>query len=371
MGTITTANPLLFNAASLPAGWDAARFFSLMEAAFSEAFTAHSARVLERRCIFAGQVAELRIIGHKLAEHIVPAISHLVRSDREAAPRLKIDFWHESETGVSCPFNFIDIPEPDYPPWRNGQYGFTIGAPDDRFIGRRRLQMFMWLDRETQHIIGWANNGEEFSALERANPVRFPLSLWHSDRGAEVIHAGLVAKNGFGILLGGKGGAGKTTTALACLFSGFEYLGDDYIGLQGSDDGSFIGHSLYSSAWLPKDNLFRFPALVPHAKRGDYAGRERYLVFLHPLFPGQCASSAPIRALILPRVASAPLARLRPAKNSEALLALAPTSIINLPSSGSRALRNLASLVERVPCFWLELGSDLKAIPRCLEEVIS
>jgi hypothetical protein len=346
------------------------RIFELMESAFDEALGAGSAPVSERRCVFAGKEAELRIVGYELAKHVLPAFAHLLREEREVPARLKIDFWHESETAVPCPIDFIDMSDPDYPAWKNGQSGFTIGSPGDRFIGRRRLQMLMWLDRETERIIGWAKNGALFSALERANPVRFPLSVWHSDQGAEVIHAGLVSKNGHGILLGGKGGAGKTTTALACLYAGFQYLGDDYIGLQAAGDQSFMGHSLYSSAWLPKDNLARFPALVPHAERGDYAGRERHLVFLHALFPGRFASCAAIRTLVLPRVTSTSHSRLRPAKKSEALLALAPTSIINLPSSGSAALRNLASLVERVPCYWLELGSDLEWIPRCLEEAI-
>jgi hypothetical protein len=367
---MTLAAPLTFRASTLPAGWDPARIFKLMESAFDEASTTGSAQVLERRCVFAGEQAELRIVGHELGKHILPAFAHLLQEERELPARLKIDFWHQSETGVPCPIDRIDIPDPDYPAWKKGEYGFTIGSPADRFMGRRRLQMFMWLDRETQRIIGWAKNGAEFSALERANPVRFPLSVWHSDQGAEVIHAGLVSKNGHGILLGGKGGVGKTTTALACLYAGFEYLGDDYIGLQAADHDAFIGHSLYSSAWLPKDNLVRFPALVAHANRGEYAGRERHLIFLHTLFSGRFASCAAIRTLVLPRITSASAARLRPAKKSEALLRLAPTSMINLPSSGAGVLWNLASLVERVPCYWLELGSDLESVPRCLEEAI-
>ena len=363
--------PLRFSATSLPASLKAAQMFELMESAFDSALTAGTALVTERSCVLAGQPARLRIIGRRLAEQIFPAISHLVREDSEPRGRLKIDLWDESETGVSCPLSSIDNREPDAPGWKNRQYGITIGSPDERFIGRRRFQVFMWMDRWSQHIIGWAQNAAEFSALERANPVRFPLFLWHSDQGAEVIHAGLVSKNGCGILLGGKGGVGKTTTALACLDSGFDYLGDDYIGLQASGNGSFAGHSLYSSAWLPEDNLSRFPALIPHTEPGEDSGRKRYLVFLHTLLPGRLASNAPIRALVLPRVSGASFCRLCPATKGEALLALAPTSIINLPNSGPRALKNFASLVEGVPCYWLELGSNLETIPRCLEQLIS
>ena len=364
-------NPLRFSATSLPAGLKPARMFELMKFAFDSALTAGTALAAERGCVLAGQPARLRIIGRRLAGQILPALDHLVQEDSGPRARLKIDLWDESETAIACPIRFIDEREPDSPEWRKRQYGITIGSPAERFIGRRRFHMFMCIDRWSQHIIGWAQEAAEFSALERANPVRFPLFLWHSDQGAEVIHAGLVARNGFGILLGGKGGAGKTTTALACLFSGFDYLGDDYVGLQASDDGSFVGHSLYSSAWLAKNNLHRFPGLVAHAEPDEYGGSERFLVFLHTLFSGQLASNARIRVLVLPRVAGGLFCGLRPATKGEALLALAPTSIVNLPNSGPRALQKFASLVESIPCYWLELGAKLETVPRCLEELIS
>jgi hypothetical protein len=345
--------------------------FELMKSAFDSALTTDTALLSEQRCVFGGQPTQLRIIGRRLAGQILPALTHLMREDLDRHAQLKIDLWDESEAAVSCPVRFIDNREPHSPDWKNRQYGITIGSPDERFIGRRRFQTFMWMDRSFQHIIGWVQDAAELSALERANPVRFPLFLWHSDQGTEVIHAGLISKNGRGILLGGRGGAGKTTTALACLYSGFDYLGDDYIGLEASGAESLIGHSLYSSAWLPKDNLHRFPGFVAHAEPDEYGASERYLVFVHTLFPNQLASSAPIRVLVLPRVTGASFCRLRPATKGEALLALAPTSIVNLPNSGSRTLQKLANLLERVPCYWLELGSDLENIPRCLEEVIS
>jgi len=371
IGENGTVNTLRFPFTRLPTGFDGAGMFQLMESALDEALTINSKQVLQYRCVFGGHAARLRIIGHKLAEDTLPALRHLVRDDTEPATRLKIDLWHESETAVSCPIDFIDIQDPDFPGWKTGRLGITIGSPSERFVGRRRHRTLMWMDRQTQHVIGWVKNSAKYSPLEQANPLRFPLFLWHCDQSVEVIHAGLVSKNGCGILLGGKGGVGKTTTALASLHCGFDYLGDDYIGMQALDNGSFVGHSLYSSAWLPREILRMFPAPVPHVEYEEYAGRQRYLIFLHTLFPGRLPLSAPIRALVLPRVTGKPRSRLYPATKPEALLTLAPSSLINLPNSGTQALRNLARLVEQVPCYWLDSGTDLEAVSRCLETVLS
>jgi hypothetical protein len=371
MNAKRAVNSLRFPSICLPAGVDGSWIFEVMRSAFEEARKDHPGRILEYHCVFLGRIGRLRIIGHKLAEDTLAALGHLIREEAEPETWLKIDLWHESETQVSCPVGFIDAQKLDIPGWKEGQCGITVGCPNERFVGRRRFRTLMWMDRHTQHVIGWIKNSAEYSPLERANPVRFPLFLWHCDQRAEVIHAGLVSKNGKGILLGGKGGVGKTTTALACLYSGFDYLGDDYIGMQALDDGSYIGHSIYSSAWLPKEILSMFPMPVPRVEYEEYPGRQRYLVFLHGLFPDHLPSSARIRAVVLPRVTYRASSRLCPATKPEALLTLAPSSMIHLPNSGARTLRNFASLVEQIPCYWLDSGTDIESIPRCLEAVVS
>jgi hypothetical protein len=45
-----------------------------------------------------------------------------------------------------------------------------------------------------------------------------------------------------------------------------------------------------------------------------------------------------------------------------ALAALAPSTLLGLPGSDGSAFPVMADLVRRVPCFQLELGSDLPGI---------
>ena len=63
-----------------------------------------------------------------------------------------------------------------------------------------------------------------------------------------VLHAGFVANPGHGVLFAGKAGAGKTTAALSCVWAGFDYLGDDYVGIKGLKGGNFDGYRIHNGA---------------------------------------------------------------------------------------------------------------------------
>ena len=96
-------------------------------------------------------------------------------------------------------------------------------------------------------FIGTIAWNKQISVYERAKPMARLLLEWCNDHGRQVIHAGLVAYQGQGILFAGKSGSGKSTSSLACLCGEFNYLGEDYASLPRLLDGSFLGHSLDNS----------------------------------------------------------------------------------------------------------------------------
>ena len=231
-------------------------------------------------------------------------------------------------------------------------------------------QVITWFDRREQHIVGWISHHHQLPVYERGKPLHFPLLLWHSDRGAEVIHAALVSKNGKGVLFAGKGGVGKSTAALACIQAGFDYLGDDYIGLEACEDGLFVGHSLYSATWLMADHFARFPQLMRYAIYPERPEQEKTLALLSEVFPRQLCRTATVYALLLPRIVADSVTQIRPATKAEALFALAPSSILLRPNSGAATLNKLGRLAEQVPCYWLELSEEFQEIPLQIAQII-
>jgi len=337
--------------------------FQAMGAAFERAMRKFPENVHESCYIFGGNSVRIRIIGRQLAQHILQPFSHLrVDTTGSIPPQLTIDLWDENTTNVRC-----------YTRSRANGTGWTqvtSMSSDGQFIGQLLPNTLTCLDRKAQRIIGSIAWSRRVFIYERAKPLARLLLEWHNDRNIQVLHAGLVSRHDQGVLFVGKSGSGKSTASLASLCAGFNYLGEDYIGLQTLSDGSFIGHSLYSSAFLDAGHLTRFPQLEPYIIKGR-PQEKKSVVILSQVLPGRIERSVPIRILVLPYLINASESRIRPASKVDALLALGPSSLIELPSRGMDSFGKLAQLVEQVPAYWLGLGRDQNSIPQCVEEIIA
>ena len=344
--------------------FDGEAAFGHMRAAFDEAATACPAELRDAFYLFAGQNVRLRILGRELAENIRGPFSHLRLEHAVSFPQLTIELWDENlQPGFRRP-PF----DPDA-----GWHETTVTSRDGRFLGQHLPHTFSCLDRERGQILASIAWHDKIFIYERAKPLARLLLNWHNDRDVQVIHTGLVARQNKGVLFVGKSGSGKSTTSVVCLMAGFDYVSEDYVGLQMCADGSFTGHSLYNSVFLKTDHLERFTTLAPYAIRGRLPHEEKSVVILSQVFPERLARAVPIRALVLPHVVDATNAPLERISKGEALLALGPSSLIQIPNRGLGpcGFHKLAQLVEQIPCFKMEVGSNLGSIPRRLDELVA
>ena len=337
--------------------------FQAMRSAFERAMRQFPEKVRESYYIFGGHSVRIRIIGRQLAQHILQPFSHLQTEMTGPNPsQLTIDLWDENTTNIRC----YARSRASGPGWTQ----VTSKSSDGQFIGQLLPNTLTCFDRKSKRIVGSIAWGQGIFIYERAKPLARLLLEWYNDRNIQVIHAGLVSRHDQGVLFVGKSGSGKSTASLASLCAGFNYLGEDYIGLQTLSDGSFIGHSLYSSAFLDAGHLTRFPQLEPYIIKGR-PQEKKSVVILSQVLPGRIERSVPIRILVLPYLINASESRIRPASKVDALLALGPSSLIELPSRGMDSFGKLAQLVEQVPAYWLGLGRDQNSIPQCVEEIIA
>jgi hypothetical protein len=190
-----------------------------------------------------------------------------------------------------------------------------------------------------------------------------------ADHGRQLVHAAALGTTSSGLLLAGQGGSGKSSTALACLGSALRYAGDDYCLV--SFEPEPRAHSLYGSAKLHADQAGRFPGLTPALVNADKLSSEKALFMVHRQFPQHIQESFPVVAVVVPVIAGARRAWVEPSSPGSALLALAPSTILQLPGAGRGALATLARLVQRLPCYRLHLGGDLDRLPPLLAGVLA
>lgn len=223
-------------------------------------------------------------------------------------------------------------------------------APRDDF---RAVSVF---SRARGHGVLWVLSPDRVPWWERAAPLRTMLH-WSLSVPARrlLVHGAAVAGAAQGALLIGAGGCGKSTTAVACVEQGMRAAGDDYVLL---DVGSRVAHPLYGTAKLDARSVALLPgaalALLPAAGRDA----EKRVVDLAARWPDRMARPVSADVLVMPRIVAGGRTRLLPASGADALRALAPTTLLQLPGDNRRLLAPLADLARRLPAYVLELGGS-------------
>ena len=343
----------------------ASSIFRDLEAGYSNA-QASTAEACELCCVFGGRRARIRVIGGELGEQILRPFSHLelpsgVSNDKAD---LRIDLWDP---------NIAEDPGQRVGATPSQAWFQRVSASDHgRFLVHRLPNSLSCLDRVQNRVVGMIAWHPEIFIYERGKPLTLPLLQWLGDHDLPVIHAGLVARAGRGVLLVGQSGAGKTTLSLRCLRAGFDFVGEDYVALETlAEGGGVLGHSLYASAFLQTEHLSGLG--IPGTC--IYAGRETHeyksLAMLDRSFPKQLRPAVRIDAMALIRIVDTPGTRIDPVKKGEALLELAKGSLLQIPNVGMRSFKVLANLVERVPCYRLEYGIAPDAGPAGVDEILS
>lgn len=308
----------------------------------------------------AGLHIRLSFAGDAMRERLLPAL--IARVDARVDPDITLRVWDCASAG---------LPVTAFP-WRPenvGPQGTVAVATSESIrtafsVGSSALSM---LDLERGVGLFCARDAYALPWYEHAAPFRTLLHWALESRGCRFVHAAAVATPHGGVLLAGRGGSGKSTTAMLCLESGFDYAGDDYVGVS-TDETAPRAHAIFTSAKLSASSIDWLPFLRP-AIRVAPVGEEKGVAMIGELLPQQIAPTFPLRAVIVPSVAGG-TSRLRRISGGTALRALAPTTLLQLPGSGADAFAGLADLVRRLPAWSLELGDDREEIPRLIARAI-
>ena len=99
------------------------------------------------------------------------------------------------------------------------------------------------------------------------------------------------------------------------------------------------------------------------------AGEEKQVLDVARAMPGALRGSLTVREVVVPRIRGG-RTRLRRVSPAEALRAWAPTTLLQMPLAGGRALASLAAVVRSVPCFGLDVGDDAAELAGAVERVL-
>lgn len=310
----------------------------------------------------------LRFAGSGLISSITPALSHLA-TEPTATPDLTICLWDNASTGTRLPLligSLVELLRLHWTEYLGPRKEIKVYDSDqirsNFHIGPNILSL---LDRQQNLAYYWIEDAQDIPYWEKGSPLQTILNWWTTEHQCQYVHAGAVGTPGGGVLLAGKGGAGKSSTALACIDSSLVYASDDYC-LVTNNPAPYV-YSLYNTAKLKgQADLERFPRLAPLINNIDRLGLEKAMLFLHQHYPKKIVQGFPIKAVLIPQVTGKLDTKLRPTTAGAALRSLAPSTMFQLAGTGQIALQMMSSLVKQVPCYVLELGTDMVQIPEVI-----
>ena len=304
----------------------------------------------------------LSFAGEALVPHITPALSHL-GIFRVEAPDLTICLWDSVSTKTTM------VP----PPWKRDRY--TDRGDIWGYFSRRIKTAFNsaefslnMLDGEINTGLFWVEDAQSLPSWVSASPLRTLLHWWMEKNKCQLIHAAAIGTKSGAVLLTGKGGIGKSTTALTCLKSGFFYLGDDFVVTRLKPEP--LVFSLYSTAKLNADNAERFPELSSSISNLGGPKDEKAVMFLYPEFREKIIKSMPLKAIVVPHITDRKESKVTGTSSENVLRAASFTTMTLLPGASIETYEFLNQLSASLPCFSLELGSDFAQTPIAISDLV-
>lgn len=292
-------------------------------------------RPIEKCYRIGGKTVVVRFYAESLAKYMTRAFVH-TEIERPPFIDLCVHAWDSVSTGVELAM-----------PWTREQY-YSEGSQHTTTStqvgvftpGEDTITVY---DRETHTAFFWIRDGACTPSWIVAAPLRTLLHWFLGESGIQLIHGAVIGYEDRALLLTAKGGSGKSSTALACVRAGMTYLGDDYVGIE-ERETEVRAHSLYQSLKVAPP------------------GGEKQVFFVDALAPDQIRQEARLIAICIPVIRHTRTTTFLPAHKAQALLALAPTTLLQLPQPDAHRFAALRRIVEKTPCHVLELSEDPEEI---------
>ena len=93
--------------------------------------------------------------------------------------------------------------------------------------------------------------------------------------------------------------------------------------------------------------------------------------FLNDYFPEKIISNFPLKALLIPRITGKPNTTLTPTSAAAGLAALVPSTIMQLSGAGKEACQRMMNVVNKIECYYLELGTNMEEIPQVILNILT
>lgn len=278
-----------------------------------------------------------------------------------------IDLWDVPNCGVRPP----PLPEEGREAGPMGAIPWLDSAETAGAWQEPGRMLVAW-DGRAGKVSGYIGDPPLLPSWQMAEPLRAPLNWVLRGPRRALAHAAALGsrERGTGLLIGGPGGSGKSTTALSWLLAGGDFAGDNYVLVDLDTPGGPTAAPIYANAKADAHAMSMLPELAPVAHAGDETLHDKSVLDVRELRPDQPAGPIRITALVISRVSGGNQPAVKRISGATALKGLAPSSLLQLPGE-TAGFAVLAALIRDLPCYELELAGEPDANVDALDRILA
>lgn len=317
---------------------------------------------IRKRFISIGGTVLLSYSSDSLEHSLFKAFEHLEinKTDAEAA-----------FTVFACDSDILDCDLPGYD-WltdisKNKEEIVTYNSGNIHALYNPKSSIFSMFDNGNNRGYYYLPKAGHLPFYEKAAPMRMLLHWWCEKSGLVLVHAAAIGGDTAAVLLAGRSGTGKSTTAMLAARHGFKFLGDDYVIVE-NNSGPVV-HSAYNSVKFRWEMLERVPTAGEFCLNNQ--NDEKGYFFLYDKKPDSLIRSLPLKAVLLPVIAGNQKTSFDRLSQSRGLMGLAASSIFQMPGSGKKTLKTLAAILQDIPVYQMSLGKDNAEIMDALKRFMA
>lgn len=248
------------------------------------------------------------------------------------------------------------VPAPP-PPWpveafdgRRHEIDGFIDPPEIATFDIDHSTLNYWDERAAAGV-QWFRDAASMMPGEGGAPLRNLLRWALSAQDVHLLHVASAT----GVLFGGPGGAGKSTSSLACALAGEPFTSDDFTAVTLGEEPT--AHAVFACIKATDETLALLDGL---SEIGEHAGRD-WRGKLRIDVRGTITRSQRIHAVVLPEQAER-TGEPRPVDAVDALRRLTGGSLPVMVGGMAETMAGMRELLERVPSYVLPVGPDTENI---------
>ena len=253
---------------------------------------------------------------------------------------------------------------------------FSLGMQDFERVYDHK-DSYIWFDRNNGLIFGYNDKtNTHYYGVENLEPeefikqghifIQFLFDMLKAENTA-VIHGALVGLNDNGILLCAGGGMGKSTLSVCAMLDGFDYVSDDYLILEKTEEGLFarpiysivtLSPRMYSELYYDLDSKFV----------SNNARKNKYVLNISKYYE-RFSRKYPVKLIMYPNISDCKTPSVEACDKGKCVVQLVQSTIQQMQNRHDvETVKKLTNFVKDFDSYQINLSDDIWANEKCLKE---